>query len=280
MVKILTVGHACVDFVHGVTDHLNPNIKLDSRYSNIQLGGSAANVAVALKELGADVTVCTVLGNTNDRCTGIFENMLAAKGINLVCKYVETATTPNSLITILPNGERAITSYQPKGVVEENAVDVDISQYDMILGDSYRLPLVSKIFNLAKNSSIATMLDVDKDIQNITKLPTATYTWFSYEAWSFLKEQQRDLKYLYKVFGSVVGFTQGSEPVNWIDSDGFIKKYKPKTVNVTNSLGAGDVFRASLALQLCMNKSLPVAIERACDSAGEHISGNTLTKII
>ena len=280
MVKILTVGHACVDFVHGVTDHLDPNRKLDSRFSNIQLGGSAANVAVALKDLGADVTVCTILGNTNDVGTRIFESLLATKGIDLICKYVETEKTPNSLVTVLPNGERSITSYQPRDVVNQDSIDIDVSQYDMILGDSYRLPLVSKLFDIAKNHSIATMLDVDKDVQNIKKLPTATYTWFSHEAWTFLREQHRDLKYLYKVFGSVVGFTQGEEPVNWVDSDGFVKKYIPKTVEVTNSLGAGDIFRASLALQLCLKIPLATAIERACESAGEHISGKRLTKII
>jgi sugar/nucleoside kinase (ribokinase family) len=280
MVKILTVGHACVDFVHGVTDHLIPSKKLDSVFSNIQLGGSAVNVAIALKNLGADVTVCTTLGSKSDITTTIFKQLIDAKGIDIVCNHIDNAATANSLVTVLPNGERSITCYQSNELVEDDTVDIDVASYDIVLGDNYRLPLVSKIFEQASLQSIKTMLDIDKSIQNIKKLPPATYTWLSYEAWCSLREQQRDLKYLYKMFSSVVGFTQGADPVNWVDSDGFVKKHKPKFVNVTNSLGAGDVFRASLAVQLCMNIPLATAIERACESAGEHISGKRLTKII
>lgn len=274
MIKVLAVGHAGVDFVHGVTDHLNPNLKLDSRFSNIQLGGSAANVAVALKELGADVTVCTVLGNKTDTVTVLFEKLLAEKDINLVCKYVDAATTANSLITVLPNGDRAITSYQPIELVREWFVDIDISQYDVVLGDSYRLPLVSNIFALAQSLSIPTMLDVDKTVSPTDLLPYATHVWFSHEAW-----QTFDPSRLQQL--TTVGVTNGENPVIWLEPHSSVfQSFTPRSVNVKNSLGAGDVFRASLALQLLIEKPLATAIERACDSAGEHISGKRLTKII
>lgn len=274
MIKVLAVGHAGVDFVHGVTDHLNPNTKLDSVFSNIQLGGSAANVAVALKDLGADVTVCTVLGNKTDPVTVLFEKLLAAKDVDLVCKYIDTAATANSLITVLPNGDRAITSYQPIEIVQEWFVDIDVSQYDVVLGDSYRLPLVSNIFELAQSLSIPTMLDVDKSVAPTDTLPYATHVWFSYEAW-----QAFDMARLQQL--SVMGVTNGENPVIWLEPNSSVfQSFTPRSVNVKNSLGAGDVFRASLALQLLMGKPLATAIECACESAGEHISGKRLTKII
>jgi sugar/nucleoside kinase (ribokinase family) len=272
--KILAVGHAGVDFVHGVTDHLNPANKLDSSFSAVQLGGSAANVASALKDLGADVTVCTILGNKTDQITVLFENLLASKDINLVCKYVDTATTANSLITVLPNGDRSITSYQPIEIVREAYVDVDVSQYDIVLGDSYRIPLVSTIFDLAQSLSIPTMLDVDKAVAPTDSLPYATHVWFSHEAW-----QTFDMPGLQQL--STIGVTNGENPVVWLEPcSSVFQSFTPKSVNVINSLGAGDVFRASLALQLLTKIPLATAIERACNSAGEHISGKRLTKII
>lgn len=272
--KILAVGHAGVDFVHGVTDHLNPTNKLDSSFSAVQLGGSAANVASALKDLGADVTVCTILGNKTDLITVLFENLLASKDINLVCKYVDTATTANSLITVLPNGDRSITSYQPIEIVREASVDVDVSQYDLVLGDSYRLPLVSTIFDLAQSLSIPTMLDVDKTVAPTDSLPYATHVWFSHEAW-----QTFDMLRLQQL--STIGVTNGENPVVWLEPcSSVFQSFTPQSVNVINSLGAGDVFRASLALQLLTKIPLATAIERACNSAGEHISGKRLTKII
>ncbi len=272
--KILAVGHAGVDFVHGVTDHLNPNKKIDSSFSAVQLGGSAANVASALKDLGADVTVCTILGNKTDPITVLFENLLASKDINLVCKYVNTATTANSLITVLPNGDRSITSYQPIEIVQEASVDIDVSQYDLVLGDSYRLPLVSNIFDLAQSLSIPTMLDVDKTVAQTDLLPIATHVWFSHEAW-----QTFDITRLQPL--CTIGITNGENPVVWLEPcSSVFQSFTPRSVDVKNSLGAGDVFRASLALQLLMKTPLATAIERACNSAGDHISGKLLTKII
>lgn len=280
MVKILTVGHACVDFVHGVTDHLNPNVKLDSNFSNIQLGGGAANVAVALKLLGADVSVCTVLGDKSDPVTCMFENLLELKGIDLVCKYIGSAKTPNSLITVLPNGDRSITSYQPHDIVQDCSVDVDVSQYDIVMGDSYRLPLVSKLFKAAMQLSIPTMLDVDKTVTESTLLPFAEYVWFSQEAWQSFNNDVYKI-YLQQVAKGTIGVTNGGNPILWLEPNGSVfQSFKPKAVNVVNSLGAGDVFRASLALQLSLKIPLATAIERACESAGEHISGKQLTKII
>ncbi len=280
MIKILTVGNACVDFVHTVPDHLTPKLKIDSYTSNVQLGGSAANVAVALKALGADVTVCTILGNKSGLITKIFCDLLKQKQIELICEHVQSSDTANSLITVLPDGNRSIAHHAADDIINSKNVDVDVSQYDMILADTYRLPLVNKIFDLAKKASIPTMLDVDKPISKIDNMPVATQVWFSQEAWQNFDNLDY-LENLQQIENSLIGVTDGENPVIWLEpTSSVFQSYKPKSVSVVNSLGAGDVFRASLALQLCMNIPLTVAIERACESAGEHISGKTLTKII
>lgn len=280
MIKVLAVGHACLDFVHGVTDHLTPAMKLDSLFSKIQLGGSAPNVAVALKALGANATVCTVLGNKHDTATQLFETLLSKEGIDLACNYVDSATTATSLITVLPNGDRSITCYQADEVIKSSAVDLDINDYDIVLGDNYRLPLVAKMFALAESRSIPTMLDVDKLVSKTDILPFADYVWFCQEAWQNF-DNPIYVAYQQQVQKGIIGVTNGADPVTWLEPNSSVfQSVKPKPVDVVNSLGAGDVFRASLALQLCMNTPLAAAIERACESAGEHISGKILTKII
>lgn len=280
MVKILTVGHACVDFVHGVTDHLTPNKKLDSVFSNIQLGGSSVNVASAIKDLGGDVTVCTTLGSKSDITTQVFKQLLDAKGIDIVCNHIESVATANSIVTVLPNGDRSISCYQSAELVEDDTVDIDVSQFDIVLGDNYRLPLVSKLFKAATKLLIPTMLDVDKTVTEPSLLPLADYVWFSQEAWQSFNNDVYMI-YLQQVAKGTVGVTNGENPVVWLEpNSSLFQSFKPKAVNVVNSLGAGDVFRASLALQLCLKIPLATAIERACESAGEYISGKRLTKII
>ena len=164
-------------------------------------------------------------------------------------------------------------------MVDDDTVDVDVSKYDIVLGDNYRLPLVSKLFGIAADLSIPTMLDVDKMFADISALPVAKYVWFSNEAWQNL--DSNNVLHMQQFTNSVVGFTNGENPVSWLEPNNSVfQSFKPKPVEVVNSLGAGDVFRASLALQLCLKIPLATAIERACESAGEHISGKRLTKII
>lgn len=80
-------------------------------------------------------------------------------------------------------------------------------------------------------------------------------------------------------FGGSVGTTDGPNKVVWIDGTGTIGEFSPPAVRADSTLGAGDVFRAALAIGLCRGFDLAMSVPMACASAGQHISGKPLSRL-
>lgn len=277
--KILAAGHTCLDVVHFVPTMPTPDIKVPSDRLTVRLGGNAANVAVALIELGADADLCCVLGSRYDPITDTILTLARSRNIGLDCGFIESESSPVSSVWILPNGDRVLTSYQPKAVIDATCEIPSMSQYDMVHGDSYRLPLVKQVFREARKHKVPTMLDVDRAVDDVYDLPPSTYTIFSKEAFTAMNLTEKDLIPLQKHFGGVVGYTAGADLIRYADATG-VYHFKPKLVeNPVNTLGAGDTYRAALAMHLCYGKDIHTAIKLACNSAYEHILEKTLTTI-
>jgi sugar/nucleoside kinase (ribokinase family) len=137
--------------------------------------------------------------------------------------------------------------------------------------------MVKKIFAKASSRGIPTMLDIDSPVVDIGSMPCADHVWFSREAW---RKHRIPIKDLQARFGGVVGITDGDRPVTWCDQTGKIYYHTPPHVKATNTLGAGDVFRARMALAICIGASVEDAVPMACLSACEHITGKQLTKVL
>lgn len=276
---ILTVGHSCIDVVHSVKELPTAISKVSSNKFEIRLGGNAANAAAAIVELGSKADLCTVLGSKNDSFTNILIDILESKNIGLISKFIESESCPSSIVMVLENGERVLASYQPEAIVTEICEPTDITNYNLVLGDTNRLPIVTKVFELAKKAKIPTMLDIDKPIKNLFEGPKIDHVWFSRESWEQMGLTQDDFVSLQDHFGGIVGVTDGANPIVWIDNNKRLRFTKPQTVKAINTLGAGDVFKASLAINLCLGNPVEDAIQSACISASEHITNRPLTEI-
>jgi sulfofructose kinase len=276
-IKILTVGHSCVDIMYHVDSLPDLDEKISARNFEISIGGNAANVASAICDFGGLADICTVLGSQSHPLTRVLVSLLTSKGVGTrYVDYNDAADCSASTILITPDGNRTIVNHTDirlqSGVCLPNKLD----EYDMILGDSYRLPIVTKVFDHAKKTGIKTMLDVDQPV-DLDLLPKSDYVWFSNEAKKYL---QIGLPSLQEKFGGVVGFTSGSLPIYWMADDHVLKKYTPKTINAKNTLGAGDVFRARLACEICQHTELTYAIELASQSAAEFIMTRQIEEIL
>lgn len=277
--RILAAGHTCLDVVHYVPTMPTPDIKVSSNRLIVQLGGNAANVAVALIELGADADLCCVLGSRYDPVTDTILTLARSRNIGLDCGFLESECSPISSVMILPNGDRALTSYQPQAITDAVCDIPTITQYDMVHGDSYRLPLIKKVFEEARKHKVPTMLDVDKAVKTLYDLPKSNYVMFSNEAFTAMNYTEKDLISLQEYFGGVVGYTAGADLIRYADNSG-VYHYQPTLIeHPVNTLGAGDTYRAALALHLCFDKDIHTAIKLACNSAYEHILEKKLTTI-
>lgn len=277
-INMLTVGHACLDIVHHVPRIPSPNNKIDSQSVQIQIGGNAANCAAALAELGANADLCTVLGSEDHPFTRILVSLLRASGIGIGhCRFDVDHPCPNSTIMVTGDGDRTIVNWQGSQIRSSIALPDDINQYSMVMGDNYRLPMVRMVFAMAEKAGIPTMLDIDGPVDDIGSIPRADYMWFSHEAW---RKHRIGLPDLRNRFGSTVGVTNGGNLVNWIDKDGTVRSHQPPVIVPINTLGAGDVFRARLGIELCLGRPIEQAVRLACLSAGDHVTLKPLTRIM
>lgn len=277
--KILTVGHVCLDVVHSVPQLPTLDRKIDSDYSRLQLGGNAANSARAIIQMGGFAEVCSVLGDKTDPVTMMISDLLLSSSMLARFRNIEGVASPISSIMLLPDGSRAISNHTDR-ILSESLADIGSIDFNMCLGDTHRIPLVRSVFEVATIQGIPTMLDVDKPVPSIDDLPKSTQTWFSQESWVAMELFKIGLPDVQKQLGGVVGITDGENPIRWIQDDGIVRFFEPTSTAPINTLGAGDVFRASLALNVCLGKRIEDAIEAACSSACEHITGKTLKKII
>ena len=275
--KILAVGHSCLDIVHLVPDIPKPNSKVASNRVKIQVGGNAANEAVAISDLGASADLCTVLGRDSHPFTRILLALLRERNVGTnYCQFDESQDCPNSTIMVFPDGERAIMNWQSPEIRSAMSVPKSLSPYQMVVGDAYRLPMVRQVFEMARKNGIPTMLDVDGVLSDIGSLPQADHIWFSQEAWRCQRIPLADLQ---ARFGGVVGVTDGDRPVTWIDHSGKIRYHQPPRIIAKNTLGAGDVFRARLALGVCIGEDLTDSVQRACITACEHVTDQSLSRV-
>lgn len=271
---ILTVGHACLDIVHIIPTIPAPNTKVASQKIEIRIGGNAANAAAAICEMGARAELCTVLGSDSHPFTRILLALLKQNQVGTgLCKFDETQPCPSSTIMVLPDGERAIMNWQGDEIRRAINAPADLNGYQMVMADSYRLPMVRTVFAMAHAAGIPTMLDVDSAVDDIGLIPRADHIWFSQEAW---RKQRIPIRDLQARFGGIVGITDGDRPVSWVGPDGEIRYHAPPRTIARNTLGAGDVFRARLGLGICLGEELDIAIARSCETAVQHITTGEL----
>jgi len=264
--KILSVGHVCADLVYYSNTIPSINNKVGCEHAEIILGGNAANVSRALTELGAEVELCTVLGNQQHPYSKIIIELLNEYGINHdYVKYKEDLATPSSIIIVNDKGERTVIYHQSEEIKRKISLPTDYD-FDLITADNHRMPMVNEIFSAARLNNIPTMLDIDAPIETLESYPKADYVWLSYETYGLCNRSIYDL---HRHFGGLVGYTNSEDEICWLEN-GEVKTCQPETIQALNTLGAGDVFRAQFAVSICNGLSVEEAVKTSCHTAALH----------
>ncbi len=112
--QVVVIGDACVDMVIRLPDRKSVTPDLKKSVPQLQGGGTAANVAVALARLGVEVTMVGAVGD--DGYGRLVHDDLGREGVDVqgVCS-VRDAFTPMVLALIELNGERLIVVWPPEG---------------------------------------------------------------------------------------------------------------------------------------------------------------------
>lgn len=184
--KVIAAGHICIDITpifpaikaKKITDIMTPGKLINMKEADVHTGGSVANTGLAMKLLGADVSLMGKMGNDafGEMVTGILKKYDAEKGMLIS----DGESTSYSVVLAVPGVDRiflhnpgANNTFCADDIPWESLDDTALFHFgypplmrSMFINDGEEL---LKILKLAKEHGAATSLDmaaVDPDSES------------------------------------------------------------------------------------------------------------------
>ena len=253
---LLCVGHIALDLIFSVSEFPDHPTKTPAHRHHRGVGGMSGNAAVALARLGAQVDFCGPVGD--DDTADVFERVLRREGVGIgALRRIRGASSSVSSIIVDQHGERMI--FNAKGSALDLPGPFDSSALDgidFVLVDP-RCPAWAEAALLeARRRGIPSMLDGElsprADLQRL--VPLADWRVFSERgllAWQDGEPEALLLQLAAQDRSRRVVRTLGAQGVQWCDAQGRLQQMPAVDAGpVVDTLGAGDVFHAALALAL------------------------------
>jgi sulfofructose kinase len=253
---ILCTGIAVQDIVFRVPQFPAAGGKTISDQLIIVCGGCAVNAAIAVARLGGRTHYSGPLGGEHDSASNQLLADLAREGIDTsgVVRVAE-ASAPVSGIMVDAAGERMIATYRDRRIEAARPVNPDalVAGIDVVLSDNRFPDFVGPICEAARRRGIPVVLDADKptvDTDPLFKL--ATHVIFSSECLR-LTTGEDDLSIGLAHFeprtAAFLAVSDGPNEVRYI-AGGEIRTMPVFAIDAVDTLAAGDVFHAGIALAL------------------------------
>jgi sugar/nucleoside kinase (ribokinase family) len=269
---VLCTGIAVLDMVFRVQSFPRPDVKTQASELRTVPGGNAANAAVAIAHLGARASFSGPFGGPpgTDSVGDTMLALAAREGIACVdCPRVEGISTPLSAISIDARGERAIVNFRDEALMAARPHDADalVANCDAIIADNRFPGFVREVCAAGMKRRIPIVLDADEPRPDAIELLTlVSHVVFSAEglrATAGTDHLGRALIDIGKQTSAFVAVTDGANDVLWL-SDGELRQVPAFTVDVVDTLGAGDTFHGAFTLMLAEGKSEENPSARRC----------------
>lgn len=266
MAGVFCLGIATLDYVYGVEHLPTRGEKYRARDLAVVGGGCAGNASAAIARLGGRSWLATRLADdlTGERIVAD----LAGEGVDTgFARRVAGLRSPVSAILVDAEGERMVVSYSDPAMPEEpdwlpRALPAGA---DAVLADTRWGEGTLAALGLARAAGIPGVLDGDRRPPHPDILAAASHVAFSAQALSEVagEENPRDgLAKLAQEADNWLAVTLGREGVLFIEN-GAVAHIPAFTVEVVDTLGAGDVWHGAFALALAERKSEREAIRFA-----------------
>lgn len=279
--RIAVVGDVMLDhYFHGSATRLSPEAPVPVVHVGRQeprLGG-ASNVALNLARLGADVTLCGLIGR--DHAGGIIRRIAECSGIHAALTEGNARTIEK--IRVLAQSQQIVRvdfedpfAESDIAAVTQNAADA-VANADAVIFSDYAkgtLRYVRDLIGLAKEHGIPALVDPKGSdylkysgatavTPNRSELKAVVGAWQTEEALSAKAHQLREELGLEKLL-----LTRSEEGMTLYEAEGETH-FKAEAREVFDVSGAGDTAIAVLALMLCRGRSWPQAVTVANRAAG------------
>ena len=279
--RVLCVGVATLDIVNVVPDYPPEDSEVRALSQSQRLGGNAANTAVVLAQLGAQVAWAGHLGCDADVADATFD----AAGVDLSqAVRCSSASMPTSYVSLsATTGTRTIVHHRKLDEYPADAfANIDLHAYDWLHFEGRAVDQLAEMLAHARAAcAVPISLEVEKPRPGIEAL-------FRHPDWLFCSHDYAqavgcaNAETFFKRLPNRLAATctWGAAGAWAVDASGqLFHAPAPRLTSVVDTLGAGDVFNAGMVFRLGQGEAVATALDDAVRlaSAQCRVPGLTLT---
>ena len=269
MARVMCVGTATLDIVNRVDRYPAEDSEVRALAQSQRMGGNAANTAVVLAQLGAQVFWVGNLAQSSE----VVDHEFARHGVDAsLATRIAGAVMPTSYVLISEaNGSRSIVHF--RDLPEYRADDflkLDLRGFDWVHFEGRATDQLASMLRRARGMcGLPVSLEVEKPRQRIEDLfDQVDLLLFSHDyaqargfadAAALLRSLPR---------GILATCTWGAEGAWAVDHNGrLLHVAAPQLETVVDTLGAGDVFNAAMVQALSSGRTVEQAVQEAVNLA-------------
>jgi len=273
--RILIVGDAIIDtYLWGEINRMSPEapvpvVDVAVNQNDSRLGG-AANVALNLKELGAESILCTVIGNDNRGI--LFEELMQEQGLTLEGMLISNGRKTTTKTRVIANNKHQLRIDEedtyPIKIEKQfyNLIEKLTHNIDAIILQDYNKGvltenIIEKIICLANKKNIPTIVDPKKQNfllyknctlfkPNFNEIKDGLKTSIDIENKNEITKKTTELREL--ISAKAILLTLSSKGICLNTKNNFIIE-SSTTTNVIDVSGAGDTVVSVAAICMACN---------------------------
>ncbi|GGL26258.1 carbohydrate kinase [Phycicoccus endophyticus] len=274
--QALACGLATVDVVQVVEAVPEPDEKVLARASTVAAGGPACVAAMACAALGVPTRFVGAVGS--GPLSAVVLADLAAHGVAVTDVAPPGLRPPvASVLVTEATGERAVVSQGAAGVtgydpVSDARAGLLLDGVGAVLVDGHHLPIALEVARAATARHIPVLLDGGSwkpGLEELLALVDVAVT-----SAAFALPGGGGLEGLLAAGPGWVAASDGAGPVRWCAADGGRGQVEVPSVEVVDTLGAGDVLHGALLAQVARDGTgdLPGALAAAVSVASGSVT--------
>jgi sugar/nucleoside kinase (ribokinase family) len=271
---VLCAGIAVQDIVFRVDKFPPPGGKCMTSEFVVVSGGCAVNAAIAVARLGGRARYAGPLGDMGDRISNQLMDEMAREGIDTSgVVRVAGATAPVSGIMVDGTGERMIATYRDRRIESARVPDPDrlLEGVSLLLADNRYPDFVRPICEAARRRGLPIVLDADRpSAEDDPLFAIPTHVIFSAEclrATTGLDDLTAGLERMAPRSRAFLAVSDGPGDVRY-RAGATIQRMPVFKVEAVDTLAAGDVFHAGIALALAEGRDEVSAMRFGAAAAG------------
>lgn len=260
--RVVCVGMSVLDRIMRVESFASEGSKIYATDYDEVGGGPAATASVTVQRLGGEARLIARVGA--DATGDAVRAELAAHEVDVsLMRALPGAQSAASNVAVDARGERQITHFAGHGLdVAADWVDpAALAGTGAVLADMGWWRGAQQVLRLAAAAGIPTILDADLsfDPRSVELLGLAAHVVFSGAALSRMSGESDPVRGLRwarsRAPGPCVGVTIGAGGYLWLSSE-TLHRAPGHSVEVVDTLGAGDVFHGAYALAIAEGRAV------------------------